>query len=203
MKATALASVAAALALAGCSHGHRASLVVSDGNPPATSETTTATKSPAASPEPTHSQVGATTGTATTGTGTTGPGTIVTATAEPPSTSTPRPTPTPSPKSGSGVIEVSNGDNGSTVHLRAGQELRVRLTPDGGNWDPPVSGDDGVAHRQSSSGGYPSNDPVDALFVGRGSGSTDITTMTDMACLHTNPRCLPPQRSWSVHVVVA
>jgi hypothetical protein len=124
-------------------------------------------------------------------------------TAEPNTTPTPTPTAKPSPKSGPGDIEVTNADNGATVHLRDGQRLKVRLTPDGGSWDPPTSANESVVARQSTSGGYPSNDPADAVFVGMASGSTDITSMTDMACLHSNPRCLPPQREWTIHVVVS
>jgi hypothetical protein len=98
---------------------------------------------------------------------------------------------------------VTEADSGSSVHLRQGQYLEVRLAPDGGSWDPPVSHNDAVLHRVSSSGGYPDSTTAVASFVARATGRTDVTSTTDFACLHTQPRCLPPQRGFDLIVVVS
>ena len=107
-----------------------------------------------------------------------------------------RPTATATPA----IVVVTDDSNGSTVRLRIGQRLEVRLTKD--TYDPPVSSADGVVVRRSSRGGYPSSDPVDAVFEAMGRGSADVSTQSDMACFHTQPRCYPPTRLWVVHVTV-
>lgn len=33
-------------------------------------------------------------------------------------------------------------------------------------------------------------------------GTAQVTSATDMQCLHATPRCLPPQEIWSVSIVV-
>jgi hypothetical protein len=76
----------------------------------------------------------------------------------------------------------------------------VRLTS--GTWDPPVSSASSVVVRRTSSGGYPSDRPVDATFEAVGNGTAEITAQSDAACFHTEPRCLMPSRQWQVHVVV-
>jgi hypothetical protein len=96
---------------------------------------------------------------------------------------------------------VTDDDSGSTVHLSVGQHLRVRLSS--GTWDPPVSSADGVVVRRTSSGGYPSDQPVDATFDAVGSGNADVTAQSDAACFHTEPRCMMASREWRVRVVVS
>jgi hypothetical protein len=96
---------------------------------------------------------------------------------------------------------VTDDDNDATVHLRVGQHLRVRLSQ--GTWDPPVSSADRVVVRRSSSGGYPSDQPVDATFDAAGGGTADVTAQSDAACFHTEPRCLMASRQWQVHVTVS
>jgi hypothetical protein len=86
------------------------------------------------------------------------------------------------------------------VHLVVGQHLRVRLNKD--TYDPPESSADRVVVRRSSSGGYPSDQPVDATFAAVAKGNADVTATTDAACFHTEPRCMMPQREWRVTVVV-
>jgi hypothetical protein len=95
---------------------------------------------------------------------------------------------------------VTDDDSGATVHLTVGQHLRVRLSQ--GTWDPPVSSADGVVVRRKSSGGYPTDQPVDATFDAVGRGSADVTAQSDAACFHTEPRCLMASRQWQVHVIV-
>jgi hypothetical protein len=135
----------------------------------------------------------ATSGTATSGTASSGPGRRT----SPAATPAPRPTPT----AVSGTVTVTDNDSGTTVRLHRGQHLRVRLSS--GTWDPPVSSSDGVVVRRSSSGGYPSNDPVDATFHAVGNGTADVTAQSDASCFHTQPRCLMASRQWQVRVTVA
>ena len=197
MKAIGLVIVAT-LAAAGCSTGSTVGLSAGNNSPGPTSYASDLPLSVSPTPSPTIT-AGPGGITATAGTGTTGPGVLVTPTNEP----VPTPRPTATKTSESAEVVVTNDNSGDTVKLRVGQRLRVRLTPDSGNWDPPTSGNNVVLSRRSSSGGYPGDQPVDASFVGVGAGSTDVSTQTDMACLHTEPRCLPPQRAWMVHVVVS
>jgi hypothetical protein len=126
------------------------------------------------------------------GTGTSGPGRV----SSPPSSPAPRPT----PSAVGGTVTVTDDSNDSTVHLRIGEHLRVRLSS--GTWDPPVSSADSVVVRRTSSGGYPSDQPVDAMFEGVGKGTADVTAQSDAACFHSQPRCLMASRQWQVHVVV-
>lgn len=87
----------------------------------------------------------------------------------------------------------------TTVHLFAGQRLVVQLSQ--GTYDPPVSSSK-VLVRRSSSGGYPTSQPVNAVFEAVARGTADVTASTDAACFHTQPRCMMPTRLWIVHVTV-
>lgn len=147
----------------------------------------------AASPEPAGAVVpNPTAAYAGTGTATSGPGRVSSPAASP----RPRPTPT----AVDGTVTVTDEDSGTTVHLVVGQHLRVRLTS--GTWDPPVSSTD-VVVRQSSSGGYPSDAPVDAVFGAAKRGTADVTAESDAACFHTEPRCMMASRQWQVRVSVS
>ena len=95
---------------------------------------------------------------------------------------------------------MTDADSGTTVRMHAGQRLRVRLTQ--GTWDPPQSST-GVVVRRSTSGGYPTGQPVDATFEAVRPGTADVTAQSDAACFHTNPRCLMAQREWRVTVIVS
>ncbi|MCU1595769.1 MAG: hypothetical protein JWO12_3161 [Frankiales bacterium] len=88
--------------------------------------------------------------------------------------------------------------------MRVGQKLEVTL-PGGANggYDQPASSSSDVVRRTSASGGYPSDHPAQASFLGVKPGTADLTSETDYTCLHSNPPCLPPQRQWLVHVVVS
>ena len=96
---------------------------------------------------------------------------------------------------------VTQDDDGRTVRLPVGYRLRVRLTT--GTWDPPQSSDSAVVVRRSSSGGYPTDQAVDAIFDAVAAGGADVTAQSDAACFHTQPPCQMAQRQWSVHVVVS
>lgn len=191
-----LAAVLAALALtAGCGGSSGTQDLSADGASPST-VASDAAASPETSPSPLPARSAkpppTPTVTVSGGTATSGPGRL----SSPPASPSPRPTPSPV----AGTVTVTDDDSGTTVRLALGQRLRVRLSRD--TWDPPVSSADGVAVRRSSSGGYPSDQPVDATFEAVGKGSADVTATSDAACFHTEPRCMMPQRQWSVHVTV-
>jgi hypothetical protein len=94
-------------------------------------------------------------------------------------------------------------DNGKTVRLPPGQSLAVRLDPAGGmSWHVPAT--DGAAlRRASASGGYPQRGPALATFTAVALGRVRLHSITDAACLHSQPACTLPQRTWQVTVVVA
>jgi hypothetical protein len=98
-----------------------------------------------------------------------------------------------------GTTVVRDDDSSSTLHVRVGQLIRVRLEQ--GTWDPPESSSAAV-ERRSSSGGYPTDHPVDALFEAVSPGTAELSASSDAACFHTEPRCMMPTRLWQVHVVV-
>jgi hypothetical protein len=93
-------------------------------------------------------------------------------------------------------------DNGRTVRVHVGERIRVRLPNDsfGGYRKPTAAGDE--LRRKVATGGYPTGDPARAVFVAKHRGRTDITSTTDYACLHSEPACALPQRTWTVHVRV-
>ena len=158
-----------------------------------------ATSSPSASQRPSPVAASPSTsvvvggGTATAGTATTGPGRLSSPAASP--------SPRPTPSAVAGTVTVTDGDSGTTVHLVVGQHLRVRLSS--GTWDPPQSSSDRIVVRRSSTGGYPTDQPVDATFDAVARGSADVSAQSDAACFHTQPRCMMAQRDWRVTVVVS
>jgi hypothetical protein len=113
---------------------------------------------------------------------------------------TKRPThkPTPRPTKPSGAVPVTEDSAGQTIRLRVGQALDVELPA---NHVPPASSGT-VLRRASADGGYPTGAPVRARFEAVRAGAADLTSGTDYACLHAEPRCMLPQQLWTVHVVV-
>jgi len=117
---------------------------------------------------------------------------------QPEGSQTPEPKPTVHPREGSLTI-VTESDAGSTFHLRVGDRLEVRLPAE---YITPSAHPAGVLTRTSSTGGYPSSQPLVAFFSAGGAGRADVDSTTDAACLHATPQCMIPQRLWSIHVVV-
>jgi hypothetical protein len=108
-----------------------------------------------------------------------------------------------SPAAPSAATTLSVADNGKTVRLPLGQSLAVRLDPAGGmSWHLPAA--DGAALRPASaSGGYPRRGPAWATFAAVSPGRVRLHSITDAACLHSQPACALAQRAWQVTVVVA
>jgi hypothetical protein len=105
--------------------------------------------------------------------------------------------------SASTVRHLHKDDSGRTIHVTVGDSIRVRLPGGSGGYHVPRTSDRDVLRRTSSSGGYPSDEDARASFRARHRGTADLTSYTDYKCLHTEPRCLPAQREWVVHVVVS
>lgn len=130
---------------------------------------------------------------------TTGSATATAVTASP--TVTHRPTASPTPQPPPGTTVLTDADSGRTIAVAHGARIEVRLSQD--SYDPPAASDPGVLQRRSSTGGYPSSDPVDAVFAALHAGQADLSASSDYACFHTSPQCYRPSRLWSVHVVVS
>jgi hypothetical protein len=120
-----------------------------------------------------------------------------TARAQPSSPVPDRPVPTLT-----GPAALTAADNGAVVRLHTGQQVTVRLTPQGFfSWHVPVAAGAAIK-RLSASGGYPGQQPAQAAFLAVRPGEATLTTIDDTACLHARPACQPPQREWRVTVIV-
>jgi hypothetical protein len=95
-------------------------------------------------------------------------------------------------------VTVTQADNQRNVTLIVGQTLGIALGPD--FVTPTVNSP--TLERLSTSGGYPTGRPLTASYRAVAAGSTDITTHTDYACLHTSPPCALPTTLWTLHVTV-
>lgn len=93
-------------------------------------------------------------------------------------------------------------DNGATVRLGVGQRLHVVLSVRGEQqWDRPASSGPAV-HLVAATGGYPTRQPADAVFLAVRAGRASVSSVTDYACLHTRPACKIAQRVWAIRVIV-
>ncbi len=108
---------------------------------------------------------------------------------------------TPDPSESSGPVRVTEADNGGTVQLRVGQRLRVVLGGRGEQWDRPASSGSAV-RLTAASGGYPTVQPADAVFLAVRVGTASVSSITDYACLHAEPACKIAQRVWAIRVTV-
>jgi hypothetical protein len=105
--------------------------------------------------------------------------------------------PTSSSPPGGPDVAVGTADDQRTVTLVVGQTLGVSL---GAEYVTPTAGP--ALAQVSASGGYPTGQPLDALYRAVAPGQADVTTHTDNACLHTTPPCTIPIRLWTLHVTV-
>jgi hypothetical protein len=94
-------------------------------------------------------------------------------------------------------VAVGPADDQRTITLMVGQTLGVSL---GAEYLTPTAG--AALTRLSASGGYPTGQPLAALYRAVSPGQADVTTHSDYACLHTTPPCAVPIRLWTLHVTV-
>ncbi|SCE71904.1 Cellulose binding domain-containing protein [Micromonospora matsumotoense] len=104
---------------------------------------------------------------------------------------------TASPPSGADVT-VREADNQRTVTLFVGQTLGVALAAD----YLPVTATGGALTPVSTSGGYPTGQPLLATLRAVTPGTAELTTRTDHACLHATPPCALPTVLWTVRITV-
>ncbi|MFB9239165.1 cellulose binding domain-containing protein [Plantactinospora siamensis] len=107
------------------------------------------------------------------------------------------PTGSPTPPTGADVT-VTQDDSQRTVTLTVGQTLGVSLPAE--YVRPTVS--NSALQAVSASGGYPTGQPLTAVFRAAAVGTADLTSHTDYPCLHTVPPCTVPIRLWTVHVSI-
>ena len=100
-------------------------------------------------------------------------------------------------------LRLTAADSGRTIAVAIGTHITVDLAPDAGSYDPPDTDRTAVLRRDDQHGGYPDSTDAVADFTAVGQGTAHITSQTDLACLHTTPRCLPPQRGFTVTIAVA
>lgn len=79
----------------------------------------------------------------------------------------------------------------------------MELAPDGGSYDPPQSDNAAVLPEGAHFGGYPSDTTAVASFTAAQQGTAHVSSQTDLPCLHSTPRCLPPQRDFRITVIVS
>lgn len=118
-----------------------------------------------------------------------------------PVASSPRPT---GPTTAGPVIPtgpVTRADDGETFRLTVGQQITVVLTASPMAWVQPTAQGSALT-RVSASGGYPGTTPAQAVFRAVAPGTAQLTSVTDMQCLHATPPCSVPQEVWTVWVVV-
>jgi hypothetical protein len=108
------------------------------------------------------------------------------------------PSSSPPPPTGSPDVSVTEADNQTTVTLVVGQTLGVSLGADFPA--PTVSGS--AVTPVSASGGYPTGQPLSALYRAVAPGSADLAGRSDYLCRHDTPPCTLPVRLWTVHVSV-
>lgn len=96
-----------------------------------------------------------------------------------------------------GAITLTNADNGHTVPVRVGDEVRVRLTGSRDQgitwvWSEPVASV--PANLQRTGGGTAPNGDVTAVFRATGYGTSAITTIR--RCISTPGHKCPPINRW-------
>ena len=100
----------------------------------------------------------------------------------------------PGPDPYNGTISLSTGTG-------SGPSVSVVLPGAAVSWHVPVASGRAV-RRTSASGGYPGHHPARATFLATWPGRAVLSSVDDIACLHTKPPCAVAQRSWRVVVFV-
>ncbi len=111
--------------------------------------------------------------------------------------------PSPSPSVGShSVVRLMEADSGRTRTVHAGTKIQLVLNPTAGSYDPPPVDRSGVLGEDGHHGGFSESTTAVADFTALTSGTATGTSQTDVGCLHSTPRCLPPQRGFTLAVMV-
>ncbi len=97
------------------------------------------------------------------------------------------------------TVTVTDVDNLKTVALHIGDTLVVKLQS---IYQPPKVATTGVLTQREVVGGYPTGQPLVATYLATASGQTDLSSVTDAACMHQPMPCPTPQISWKLHVTV-
>jgi Cellulose binding domain len=95
-----------------------------------------------------------------------------------------------------GGVTLTEADNKTTVNVAVQRTITVSLPA---NYRPFTAPSPAVL-LQSTSGGFPSGQPLREVFLAVAGGSFDLATQTDLACSHDPTPCPAPYRPWTVHV---
>jgi len=95
-------------------------------------------------------------------------------------------------------VTVSLTDSTKTVTLFVGQTLGVSLP----SRFVPTTVTGPALSQMSTSGGYPTGQPLAALYRAVAPGTVDVKSVSDDPCLHSSPPCTIPVQQWIVHVRV-
>ncbi len=102
-----------------------------------------------------------------------------------------------------GALRLTTADSGRTFSVPLHTVVVVSLAPELGSYHRPSAEGPGVLVDTSHKGGYPETTTARATFQAPHPGRAVLTSGTDMACLHTTPACLPPQREFTVVIIVS
>jgi hypothetical protein len=169
-------AIAVALTFAACSGGHHA--LVRAARTPTGGPTSTSTTETTAAPPTTLASSG----------------TIDTS---PPSATAPSP---PTTTAGTGIVVVSDADDGKSFTLRRGQQMVVRLSATD-VWTEPASSDARVLARTAAS--TKPDGSAEATFVGSADGQAAVTAegrSHPQPCQTAQPPCMVPDHVREFHV---
>jgi hypothetical protein len=89
-------------------------------------------------------------------------------------------------------------DSGKTMLFTVGDTFAVTLPAD----YRPLTVTGAPLALVSSTGGYPTGQPLKAILRAAAAGPAELNTQTDDPCLHATPRCARPVMQWLLHVQV-
>jgi len=99
---------------------------------------------------------------------------------------------------GAADVNVGEADNQTSITLQVGRTLGVSLNY---QYKPLTVSGSGLT-QLSTSGGYPTGQPLAALFRAVSPGTVTLSTTTDDPCFHTTPPCARPVASWTLRVTI-
>ncbi len=106
--------------------------------------------------------------------------------------------PNSSPPAGAGDVNVTEADSQTTITMLVGQTLGVSLPAA----YRPITASGSALTAVSTSGGYPTGQPLAALYRAVSVGVVNLSTQTDDPCFYATPPCARPVRLWTVRVNV-